>query len=184
MGLSNDSINEVSTNELTAELRKRRVLPSTEVNIYTRSSFDDVGEFHRKMNLPVTSDRKPQLMTRATFTYRTNFLFEELREFIEAHNSGDIAGAFDALMDLAWIAMGTAHYLGVPWNEGWQEVVRANMEKRPWVEGDPIKPRNVVGLEVVKPKGWREPDIAGVLETHRENVLAQQSNASEDRRRE
>lgn len=141
------------------------------------SMFDDVGLFHVKMGLPValmTADSEalaatrgypalkvvePQLLSQRDFEYRTAFLWEELREFVEAYGMRDLARMADAMADLVWIALGTSHYMGVPMNAIWSEVRRANLEKRPWREGDPIKPRNVVGLEVVKPQGWVPPRV-------------------------
>lgn len=128
------------------------------------SMFDDVGEFHEKMNLPTSSIREPQFVSEGEFNFRTAFLFEEKRELIEGFAERDLAKVADALADLVWVALGTAHYFGIPFNEVWEEVRRANMAKRPWQEGDPLKPRNVVGLEVVKPLGWRPPDIDACLQ--------------------
>jgi predicted HAD superfamily Cof-like phosphohydrolase len=129
--------------------------------------FTDVGEFHAKMGLPVAGKDAPATMRYVDFKYRTAFLFEELREFIEAHARGDTAEAADALADLIWVACGTAHYMQVPLDAIWAEIRRANMEKRPWQEGDPLKPRNAATQgEVVKPRGWRPPDIVGVLSSY------------------
>lgn len=144
-----------------------------------RSYFDDVGKFHVKMGLPVALlaeggrtpvdgrlpvEVQPQLLERVVLDFRTDFLFEELREWIEANAEGDLARAADALVDLVYVALGTAHFMGLPFNALWNEVQRANLEKRPWREGDPIKPRNSVGaLDIVKPEGWRPPDVEGVL---------------------
>lgn len=133
--------------------------------------FDDVGKFHEKFNLPVADSatesahcRLPQLLSRKEFNFRTAFLFEEIRELIEGYGEQDLAKMADALVDIVYVALGTAHYAGVPFDELWKEVQRANMEKRPWQEGDPVKPRNTTGLEIVKPEGWISPDIRGILE--------------------
>lgn len=136
------------------------------------SYFEHVGEFHERMGLPVAGRSVPCLMRHGDFRYRVAFLMEEMRELIEAHASGDVAGAADALADLVWVACGTAHYMGVPLDLVWCEIRRANMEKRPWQEGDPVKPRNVghVEGEVVKPPGWRPPDVHGVLADFAEDL--------------
>jgi predicted HAD superfamily Cof-like phosphohydrolase len=130
------------------------------------SFFQDVGDFHEKMGLPVTGKTPMRMLAHADFRFRTNFLFEELREFCEAYAENDLAKATDALVDLVYVAIGTAHLMGVPFDQAWAEVQRANMEKRRWREGDPIKPRNLnVSLETVKPDGWKPPDIRAVLES-------------------
>lgn len=134
----------------------------------SKSFFDDVNEWHRQMGLPTAeTDRIPGVIGFTEFRYRLNFLFEELRELIEAQERRDLPGVADALVDLVWVACGTACYYGVPFNELWAEVRRANSTKRPWREGDPVKPRNYTAGEIVKPDGWRPPDIRGVLERSR-----------------
>lgn len=138
--------------------------------------FDDVAEFHVSMGLPVSAEsmvpteisQTPTPIEFSAFNYRLAFLFEEIRELIEGNVKQDLAKVADALVDIVWVALGTAHYAGIPFDALWEEVKRANMEKRPWKEGDPIKPRNALGLEVVKPDGWRPPDIDGVLRKFRE----------------
>lgn len=134
--------------------------------------FDDVAAFHDKMGLPVSAEstepgygnvRPPQIIDLKEFNYRLAFLFEEIAELIMSHSQENLAKSADALVDIVWVALGTAHYFGIPFDALWREVQRANMEKRPWQEGDPLKPRNAAGLEVVKPEGWRPPDIDGVI---------------------
>ena len=36
---------------------------------------------------------------------------------------------YDALIDLTYVAMGTAYMMGLPWQDLWDEVQRANMSK-------------------------------------------------------
>ncbi len=137
--------------------------------------FDDVAEFHQKMGLPVSAEsvtpveisQTPGVLSSKEFDYRLAFLFEEIAELVKAFERGDLSQFSDALVDIVYVTLGTAHYAGIPFNALWQEVQRANMEKRPWREGDPIKPRNTTGLEVVKPEGWRPPDIDGVIRDFR-----------------
>src|SRR2546429_3028363 len=129
------------------------------------SLFTDVGEFHKRFDLPHADQRAPVVVPFVEFKYRIAFLMEEITEFIEAYGRSDLTDIADALADLVWVALGTAHYFGVPFDEVWAEVKRANMTKRPWQEGDPLKPRNALTFgEVVKPDGWRPPDVLGVLD--------------------
>lgn len=130
-----------------------------------RTFFDDVNDWHGKMGLPVTEQgRDPDLIDEKDFRYRINFLFEEIRELIEADAQLDLPGVADALADIVWVACGTACYYGIPLNEVWAEIRRANNEKRPWREGDPVKPRNYTAGEIVKPEGWNPPDIPSVID--------------------
>ena len=141
-------------------------------DLYVDNYFVDVGNFHVKFDLPVSAEthsasksaRNPQVLSKQEFHYRDAFLHEEHREFIEGYAEKNLAKMADALADIVWIALGTAHYLGIPFDAVWQEVKRANMEKRPWAEGDPVKPRNVVGMEVVKPQGWKPPAVEDTIQ--------------------
>lgn len=195
--------------------------------------FHDVGAFHAKFGLPHTDGDEHKLMTEANYRWRLNFLFEETREFIEGWAESNIIECADALADIIWVALGTAHYMNVeievrdrdlrydslpqhltyseynrdvgdifkeirrfiegharkdistcadaltmiiaicftaadtmriPIDRVWAEVRRSNMAKRPWQEGDPVKPRAMsVSGEIVKPAGWTPPDVHGAL---------------------
>jgi predicted HAD superfamily Cof-like phosphohydrolase len=131
--------------------------------------FDDVGRFHRKFDLPVAGLATCVPMTKENEAYRIRFLQEELDEFKDACAAGDLPEMVDALVDLAWVAMGTAHYLGAPFNEAWAEVVRANLEKIR-VANDPNKPYRAPGA-VVKPQGWAPPRIGEVIDEHNVRVF-------------
>lgn len=70
---------------------------------------------------------------------------------------------FDGLLDLAYVALGTAHMHRFPWAAGFAEVQRANMSKeRASSSGDARSTRGHA-LDVVKPAGFRPPDVAGAL---------------------
>ena len=130
------------------------------------SNFDDVGAFHQRFELPNSNDgveKRPLDFT--TFDFRRRFMQEEVDEFVEAWEDGDEAGQADALIDLVYVAMGTAHLMGLPWQALWDEVQRANMTKqRASADGSDSKRGNA--LDVVKPPGWTPPDIEGILERH------------------
>lgn len=128
------------------------------------SNFEDVGQFHEKFKLPNTTYHMPrqQQVPQDMMEFRAKFLQEELDEFNEGFAEGDHAKMFDALMDLVYVAMGTAHLQGYPWQRGWIEVQRANMAKvRAKADGsDSLRGSS---YDVVKPEGWIAPDIAGLL---------------------
>ena len=125
------------------------------------SYFEDVGEFHRKFGLPHVDDGPPVELDRETLAYRTAFMLEELCEFSRAASTNDLPKMLDALVDLAYIAIGTAHFKRLPFDAAWAEVHRANMAK----ERGPTAARGH-HLDVRKPDGWMPPDIEGVIEEH------------------
>lgn len=133
------------------------------------TNFDDVGDFHEKFDLPYSHDESvSQLLTPEVQDFRVKFLEEELEEFRNAWAENDLPGAFDALLDLVYVAMGTAHLMGLPWQEGWDEVQRANMTKlRAFTAMESaLKSGRSSVLDVIKPDDFVPPDIEGVLARH------------------
>lgn len=124
-----------------------------------KSNFRDIQEFHFKYGLYY--DGPPKELTPDLYEFRIKFLQEELQEYIDAVSHGDLEKQFDALLDLVYVAMGTAVLQGFPWQAGWDEVQRANMSK---VRATHIsQSKRGTKYDVVKPPDWRAPDIAGVL---------------------
>lgn len=119
------------------------------------SNFSDVEDFSRKMGLPMPE--RPQLLDEETADFRIRFMQEELKEFILAHAEGDLTEAADGLIDLAYVVMGTAVMMGLPWEELWDEVQRTNMKKRRGTTDRSAK------LDCIKPPGWKPPDLESIL---------------------
>lgn len=105
---------------------------------------------------------------------------------IAVEPSQDLAKIADALVDLAYVTLGTAHVHRLPWAELFAEVQRANVTKERCgidhrYEGDGVSacehlnPDGLCGADrwahslrgsahdVIKPRGWTAPDIIGVL---------------------
>jgi predicted HAD superfamily Cof-like phosphohydrolase len=122
----------------------------------------DVYELHAKFGF--TRSVKPRNLPVDDMLGRYRFLLEEVTEFKEAVEAGDMAKMFDALLDIVYVAKGTAIQLGFPWSDGWDEVQRANMAK----EVSPVK-SNRGGHDLLKPPGWKPPDIEGILADHINN---------------
>jgi predicted HAD superfamily Cof-like phosphohydrolase len=129
-----------------------------------QSLFEDVGDFHEKFGLPCyRQGTMPHFPPVDVIQFRFRFMEEELTEFAEACTEDNLAKAADALVDLVYVALGTAHLMGVPFDQCWAEVQRANMTKvRASGADDPLSKRKH-SLDVVKPQGWTPPDIEGVL---------------------
>ena len=123
------------------------------------SNYEDVAAFHEKFGL--TYDGKPRMLDSETVRFRLKFLEEELMEFRVSAISDDLPGMADALVDLVYVAMGTAYMMGLPWQQLWSEVQRANMSKvRASSEAESKRGSS---LDVIKPYGWKGPDIEGVI---------------------
>jgi len=127
----------------------------------------DVAIFHNKFGLDNTvyGGIGPREVSDELLEFRTKFLDEELAEFKEGVAEGNIAKMADALVDLVYVAHGTAHILGLPWDELWADVQRANMTKRrAAVDGSDSKRGS--SFDVIKPPGWIGPRTDEILEDY------------------
>lgn len=128
--------------------------------------FEDVGDFHHKFGQPFTRLDKPcELPTPEIVEYRLKFIDEEVTELKEALDVRDLPKALDALVDLVYVALGTAHYFGAPFREAWEEVHAANMRK---VRASDIDPDHKRGPcePMRKPPGWVPPDLDQIIGSH------------------
>ena len=71
-----------------------------------------VTEFHRRFKLPIGESDVLSTDERAQ-QFRVKFLEEEINELQTALASGDRVGVFDALLDIVYVAQGTALFAGI-----------------------------------------------------------------------
>lgn len=136
-------------------------------------NYRDVLDFHAKFKINHV-DPVPHVPAKDIVDFRVAFLQEELNEFTWACTIGDLPEAVDALIDLVYVAYGTAILMGVTpecWQECWQEVQRANMakERRESTTADPRSKRGH-HLDVVKPDGWEPPDLISIIQRYTDGV--------------
>lgn len=124
-----------------------------------QSNFKDVEDFHKKFGIHYGGP--PRELPASLARFRMEFLNEEFKEYVDAVHLGDIEKQFDALLDLVYVAMGTALLQGFPWQNGWDEVQRANMEKQRVESAEDSK--RLHKYDIKKPDGWAPPKIADVL---------------------
>lgn len=125
------------------------------------SMLGDIDEFHDVFRLPQLEE--PGFLHQSFMAYRINFLYEEVQELQVAHADGDLEKAFDGLIDLIYVALGTAWLMNLPFAEGWSRVHKANMLKeRADGPNDPRSKRNST-YDVVKPEGWVPPRLKDLL---------------------
>jgi predicted HAD superfamily Cof-like phosphohydrolase len=131
----------------------------------TNNNHKDVGNFHRRFGLVNTLGLPgpgPRAQVSGLMEFRQKFMQEELDEFANGLAENDIAQMADALVDLAYVVHGTAHFLGLPWQDLWDDVQRANMSKvRAAADGSDSKRGSA--FDVIKPPGWRGPNTAAIL---------------------
>lgn len=88
--------------------------------------------------------------------FRIKFLEEELAETKKAVEQNDPEEIVDGLIDLCVVAIGTLDAFKVDGYEAWNEVHRANMEKKVGVKESRPNP---LGLpDLIKPEGWVAPN--------------------------
>lgn len=146
--------------------------------------FDDVRAFCEKLEFISQLPQPPAPLPTDVLFLRIGHMLEELAEFAKSQGAdglaedietvsksamamvtltanhmtrpplSGLADGGDALIDLAWLALGTGGLMHLPMNEMWAEVARANMLK----ERGPVEKRAGHGLDAVKPPGWKGPD--------------------------
>lgn len=117
-----------------------------------------VEKFHRKFGVPV--GERPALLSQEDFEFRVKFMQEELEEYIIAHINGDMVKAFDALIDLEYVLLGTSRWHGFPHHRGFLMVHNANMQKMRAESAESSKASSGRGhaFDVIKPPGWTPPE--------------------------
>lgn len=116
----------------------------------------DIEAFHIKYGLAYNG--QPRMLDENTSSFRAGFIEEELDEYILANTMED---KFDALIDLVYVALGTAYLHGFDFEEGWKRVQAANMKKVRATQADQSKRGST--SDVVKPEGWEAPDLRDLV---------------------
>jgi predicted HAD superfamily Cof-like phosphohydrolase len=116
--------------------------------------FQDVLDFHVKL-MPELVGSTPATPSHSTAELRYELMREELRETFASMCGGDLPGVADGLADLIYVALGCAVSYGIDLRPVFEAVHAANMAK----EGGSRRADN----KLLKPPGWKAPDIAGIL---------------------
>jgi len=117
----------------------------------------DIAMFHQKFEIPRLNE--PGLLKVEDMGFRIGFLFEEMQELVDAYEGDDLVQQFDALIDLIYVALGTAYMMGLPFADGWSRVHSANMKKERATDEFDLRSKRGNALDVVKPEGWVAPDL-------------------------
>ena len=129
----------------------------------------DLERFQKAFNS--TYNETPTLLSEEDWKLRYKLSLEELEEYKEACEQGDIVEIFDAILDRLFLAFGDAvsHGLQDKLIDGFNEVVRSNMSKldnngRPLINGeddvwDESKPKG----KILKSKNFFEPNLKQFL---------------------
>jgi predicted HAD superfamily Cof-like phosphohydrolase len=112
--------------------------------------FAQVKEFQKTV-LNNWGAKPPSVLSFEESMYLVKCVNEELAEFKDARLSGDLAGMADALADAIYFLLGFAAKMGLPFDEIWDIVHEANMQK---VAG---KTKRGMPNDAAKPPDWKDP---------------------------
>jgi predicted HAD superfamily Cof-like phosphohydrolase len=118
----------------------------------------DIREFHEKFE--INYDGPPRTLDLDLADFRIKFMMEEIKEYVLAHENNDMEGMLDALVDLIYVAAGTAHLHGFPLSTAWTRVHYANMQK---IRGSRETSKRNSPYDVVKPEGWQPPNLKDLV---------------------
>src|SRR2546429_8737965 len=121
-----------------------------------------VHQFHERFGL--VRNARPSVPGGNVHRLRTLLIEEELAEFRNAGESGDVVGVADALADLLYVVYGAAVEYGLDLEPVFAEIHRSNMTK------DPRHGCRADG-KVCKGASYQAPDVRQVVENQFEGRL-------------
>lgn len=121
--------------------------------------LEDVRAFHDKFGF-LNNHRYPTMVAKRKLRERAECIQEELDEFKAAIETQDFAEQADALIDIVYFVKGTAVQMGLPWEDLWDDVQRANISKERGVT------KRGHAFDVKKPEGWVPPNGKAILLEH------------------
>ena len=117
----------------------------------------DLIGFNATFGLPI-GDRD---MDEEWLLFRHRFLREEVDEFMAGIVLNSHNDMLDALVDIIYVAVGTAVTLGYPLEEAWDRVHNANLKKVRAKDSSESKRGH--GMDLIKPLGWEAPNFEDIL---------------------
>lgn len=118
--------------------------------------FEYIRQFHWMFDLAYEDG--PRDLPDDLRDFRIQFMYEELKEYCDAKTRED---ALDALVDLVYVAVGTAYLHGFNFNEAFRRVQNANLAKVRAESADDSKRGS--SYDVVKPEGWLPPFLGDLV---------------------
>lgn len=127
---------------------------------YMTNFVEDIKDFHKKFGLEYSAG--PRQLPTDLQDFRSKFLQEELDEYEEGVVYKDKEKQLDSLVDLLYVAFGTAYLHGFDIQAAWNRVHNANMQKIR-AERPEDSRRGSIKYDVVKPPGWKAPDLSDLV---------------------
>jgi predicted HAD superfamily Cof-like phosphohydrolase len=102
-------------------------------------------------------DQKVDAYSISQYKMYLNLIDEEHRELQEAVKANDLTEQLDALIDILVVTIGAIHSAGFDGEGAWKEVMATNFAK---IDRDTGKVRKREDGKVLKPLGWKPPELA------------------------
>ncbi|MEE2956114.1 MAG: nucleoside triphosphate pyrophosphohydrolase family protein [Pseudomonadota bacterium] len=118
--------------------------------------FSDQEKFMKACDQTTGSKLNPE-----QYTLYRKLIAEEVGELNEAVENNDRVEQLDALIDILVVTIGAIHSMGADAQGAWKEVLKTNLAKINPETGKVIKREDG---KVLKPEGWRPPNLSGFLE--------------------
>jgi len=110
--------------------------------------FKDIETFGTACDQPASE---------ANYKMYLSLIDEEVGELVEAIATNDKVEQLDALIDILVVTMGAVRAAGWDGEAAWKEVMDTNFAK---IDPDTGKVRKREDGKVLKPEGWKAPDLA------------------------
>ena len=118
--------------------------------------FSDQEKFMKACDQTTGSKLNPE-----QYALYRKLIAEEVGELNEAVENNDRVEQLDALIDILVVTIGAIHSMGADAQGAWKEVLKTNLAKINPETGKVIKREDG---KVLKPEGWRPPNLSGFLE--------------------
>ena len=110
--------------------------------------FKDIERFGKACDQPASE---------ANYKMYLSLIDEEVGELVEAVAANDKVEQLDALVDILVVTMGAIRAAGWDGEGAWKEVMDTNFAK---IDPDTGKVRKRDDGKVLKPEGWKAPELA------------------------
>jgi predicted HAD superfamily Cof-like phosphohydrolase/nicotinamide riboside kinase len=134
-------------------------LPPKETSFRARRLLEELAEYFNATFI-IEKDNDEAKLTEAVIALDNWIRLATPREECFASETPRILGEqLDALVDLVVYAVGTSDRQGLPFTDAFDLVMEANSQKK----RGPKSSRDTLEIDLFKPPGWKEPDIAGLI---------------------
>lgn len=116
--------------------------------------FKDIDTFQK------ACDQEPSFENFKMYINLIDEEWNELHDALEAQEEPDMVEVLDALVDILVVTMGAIRAGGMDGEGAWREVMDTNFAK---IDPDTGKVRKREDGKVLKPEGWKAPELAQFL---------------------